>query len=249
MRRNVPSVPLDPDISAAARVLADRSRAAMLQALLDETSLPALELARRAGVGPPTATVHLTRLARAGLVVAQRRDGRRFFTLREPGRVAEAFETLARLAPDAPRPVTDGARRIAAELRRARTCYDHLAGGLGVAVADTLVARGLLGDAGCDFRPTPRGRAWLARTASIDVDDLARRPRPISRACLDWSERRHHLAGALGKAVAEWFFTERWIVRAREGRAVRVTESGTRALRELLGLAPPPSPPADGRTR
>jgi DNA-binding transcriptional ArsR family regulator len=238
MRRNAPSIPLDPDVSAAASVLADRSRAAILQALLDETSLSGTELARRAGVGPPTASAHLARLVRAGLVVVARRDGRRrCFALRDPDRIAEAFETLARLAPDRPRPLTDGARRIAAELRRARTCYDHLAGELGVVVADTLVARGLVRDASGDFRPTARGRSWLARTASIDVDELARRPRPIARACLDWSERRPHVAGALGKAVAEWFFAERWIIRARASRAVRVTDCGTRALREILGLA------------
>jgi DNA-binding transcriptional ArsR family regulator len=238
MRRNHPSHPLDPDVSAAARVLADRSRAAILQALLDETSLSGTELARRAGVGPPTASAHLARLVRAGLVVVARQEGRtRCFALRNPDRVAEAFETLARLAPDSPPPLTDGARRIAAELRRARTCYDHLAGQLGVTVADALVARGLLGRASRDFRPTARGRTWLAGNAGIDVDDLARQRRPIARACLDWSERRPHMAGALGKAVAEWFFRERWIVRARESRAVRVTDSGARALREILGLA------------
>ncbi len=237
MRRLRPPAWLDPDIAAAASLLADRSRAAMLQALLDERALPAAELARRAGVGLPTASAHLAVLVDAGLVVAEHGDGRRRFALRAPELVAEAIETLARLVPVRPPAVTEGARRVADELRRARTCYDHLAGRLGVAVAEALVTRGVLGPAGRDFRPTAAGRAWLAETAGISVAALERLRRPVARACLDWSERRPHLAGALGRAIADWLFAERWLVRAREGRAVRLTDRGAAALGQRLGLS------------
>ena len=237
MKRIRPHARLDPDIAAAARVLADRSRATMLLALLEGTSLPGAELARRAGVGPPTASAHLGVLVEAGLVVVEVTDGRRRFALRAPELVAEAIESLARLVPARPSALTEGARRIADELRWARTCYDHLAGRLGVGIAETLVARGLLGDAGRDFRPTPAGRAWLLDNAGIVVGELELLRRPLARACLDWSERRPHLAGALGRAVADWLFAERWLVRARDSRAVRLTDRGARALGERLGLA------------
>jgi DNA-binding transcriptional ArsR family regulator len=227
---------LDPDIAAVAHLFADRSRAAMLQALLDDTALPANELARRAGIGLPTASAHLAILADAGVVIAQHGASRRTFALHAPELVAEAFETLARFAPVRPHAITDGARRIAEELRRARTCYDHLAGRLGVAVAEALVARGVLGHAERDFHPTAAGRDWLVETAGISVTDLERLRRPIARACLDWSERRPHLAGALGRAIADWLFAERWLVRARNTRAVRLTDRGARALGERLGV-------------
>lgn len=235
MKRLNPPAELDPDIAAVARLFGDRSRAAMLQALLDERARTASELARHAGVGLPTASTHLAALVEAGLVVAERGDGRRRFALQAPELVAEAIEVLARLAPVRPRARLDGARRVADELRRARTCYDHLAGQLGVGLAAALVARGVLGPAGRDFQPTEAGRRWLLETAGIAVDALELLRRPLARACLDWSERRHHLAGTLGRALADWLFAERWLVRAREGRAVRLTDRGARALGERLG--------------
>ena len=219
----------DPDVPAAARLLADPSRATMLEALLDGPRT-ATELARVAGVGLPTVSAHLARLDEAGLIT--RRDGRIALASADTARLlADALEALARLAPLRAAPLDDGARRISAELRAARSCYDHLAGGLGVAVADALVAARVL--TGPDLALTRRGRDWLRD------HDLALAPssrRPASRACLDWSERRAHVAGLLGAALLHHALDQSWVLRVRGSRALRVTDRGTRGFRDLLGI-------------
>lgn len=215
-----------PDVPAAARLLADPSRAAMLEALLDGPRT-ATELARIAGVGLPTVSAHLNRLD--GLIA--RRDGRIAIASTHTARLlADAIEALARLAPQGA-PLDDGARRISDELRAARSCYDHLAGRLGVTVAEALVAARVL--AGPDFAVTRRGRAWLRDHAFV-LDPTSRRPE--TRACLDWSERRPHLAGALGASLLHRTLDDCWLVRIRKSRALRLTARGTRGFRDLLGI-------------
>jgi DNA-binding transcriptional ArsR family regulator len=220
-------------IAAFAGLLADPTRVTFLLALLDGRAWTAGELAARAGVAASTASAHLDRLVGGGLLAEQRHGRHRYVRLAGP-HVAELVEELgARVTPAPPAPTLRAANASAA-LVRGRTCYDHLAGRLGVAVTDALLSRGLL-DAGGGLALTARGAAWFDKTLGIAVDER-RGSRPIARACLDWTERRPHLAGVAGARLCLEFFERGWIDRAGHGRAVRVTPAGGPALRDLLGL-------------
>ncbi|SBT42388.1 ArsR/SmtB family transcription factor [Micromonospora narathiwatensis] len=228
-------------MAGLAALLADRTRASFCLALLDGRAWTAGELARAAGVAPSTATDHLNRLVRGGLLVEERQGRHRYVRLAGPS-VAQLVEDLAghAPAPSAP-PRTLRAASATAALAYARTCYDHLAGRLGVLVHDALLARGVLDRAG-GLAVTPDGVAWLAELA-VPVEPLRAARRPLLRDCLDWTERRPHLAGALGAALCARFLDLGWTVRGT-GRAIRVTPAGRPALASALGvdaaeLAPP----------
>lgn len=239
----------EPDLSRVAAAIGEPARAAMLAALLGGEWLPAGELARRAGISPPTASGHLTRLVAAGLVARRVAGRRREYAL--AGRdVAAALEALARIAPQrvgAAGERASGGRSAVARasseqaLRFARTCYDHLAGRLGVLLTDTLAARGLI-PASC-HDVTPRGEEWL-RGLGIDVEALRRARRTFARPCLDWSERRDHLAGAVGAALAATMLERRWLARIEGTRALRLTVRGREGLYRALGLEVEPGPAA-----
>ncbi|MBO4240184.1 ArsR/SmtB family transcription factor [Pseudonocardia alni] len=228
--------PIDPAaLAARAALLADRTRAAFCLALIDGRAWTAGELARHAGVAPSTASAHLDRLVDAGLLVAERQGRHRYLRLGGPD-VARTIETLAAGTAPAPPAPTLRASRAAARLASARTCYDHLAGALGVALFDGLVADDLLAT-GDGLALTPAGRLWFAGLAGPDA--LARRGRPVVRACLDWTERRHHLAGTAGAVLCRALFDRGWVERGRDRRSVRLTASGRTALPALVGVALP----------
>ena len=221
----------DADIAGPAALMGDRTRAQLLLALAQGHSLPASELAARARIGAPTASAHLAKLVEGGLLAVERQGRHRYYRLADPA-VAQAIEALAAIAPMR-QAATLRESVVGAALREGRTCYDHLAGRLGIALADALLACGVLERDGRAFvlgDPAP-----LARLG-IDVDALKRERRELVRACLDWSERRHHVAGALGAALARTCFDHRWIERTGSDRAVRPTAAGRRALRTELGL-------------
>ncbi len=225
----------DAQVAPVAALLADPARAAMLWALSDGRALPAGELARVARVGAPTASAHLARLAAGGLLSCERHGRHRYYRLANADVVA-ALEALAAVAAPAPAP-TPREAHAAGAVRLARTCYDHLAGALGVRVTEALVAQGALVLDGRAYHVTDAGRARLAGLG-VDVAAVeaaaARTRRPLTRACLDWSERRYHLAGALGAALADRVLAVGWVVRVPASRALRVTNEGRRALaREL----------------
>jgi DNA-binding transcriptional ArsR family regulator len=223
----------DADLASIGSLLADDARALMLLALLGGDAISAGELARLAGVSPSGATAHLRRLRDGGLVTDEVDGRHRFFRLRD-AELAEALEALARVAP--PRAARTLRQSQAAQaLKHARTCYDHLAGELGVALTDALVDRRLIarGD-GC-FSVSPAGASWLAELG-VDVGELARERRTFARACLDWSERRPHVAGSLGAALAGVFFARGWVRRLPGGRAVSVTPAGRSWLDRELSL-------------
>ena len=202
------------DVAAA---IADRTRARMLEELLAGPPLPAGALAVRVGVAPSTVSGHLARLEATGLVTVTSVGRRREAQLAGP-HVAEALEALRRLAGDDPRPI--GLREVngRAALREARSCYDHLAGRAGVALADDLVARGALTEAFA----VPDGAGDYYRDAfGIDIAALPGR-RPLVRACADWTERRPHVAGALGAALLDSMLSRGWLVRRPDGRALNV---------------------------
>ncbi|QRX92775.1 MULTISPECIES: ArsR/SmtB family transcription factor [Streptomyces] len=234
-----PGPPVAPDhsheLSRLAALLADRTRAAFCLALLDGRAWTAGELAAYARVAPSTASEHLSRLIDGGLLVERRQGRHRYVQLAGP-RVAELLESVtAHLDPPATAPRGLRAATASAALARGRTCYDHLAGRLGVALTDAMAVRGLLDQDG-GFALTDTGREWFEGALGIPSDALRAGRRPQARGCLDWTERRQHLAGTAGARLCERLLERRWIRRIGTGRAVRLTPEGTTALRELLGL-------------
>ena len=224
-----------PDMAAIARLLGEPARMAMLEALLDGGTKSGRELAKAAKVAPSTASEHLAQLQDAGLVTAAPNGRKRAYSLSGPP-VAEALEALGELAP--PKPPRSLREATTAQLHReARTCYDHLAGSLGVAVCDALVAREWLDPADGGWTVTARGVQSFGEL-DVGIEELRQGRRPLTRVCVDWSERRPHLAGALGAALATSLFQRRWIERRPGVRAVAVTEPGRAGLAEWLGVVP-----------
>jgi DNA-binding transcriptional ArsR family regulator len=223
-----------------AALTGDPARASMLHALLDGRALTARELADVAGVAPQTASGHLSRMTAIGLLRVEKQGRHRYHRLASApvARMLESImEVAAELTPNRTR-FTIGPRDLA--LRRARTCYDHFAGQLGVALADALIAQGhleLTSDAGI---LTESGLAFFGRVG-IDIEPLlARRTkrsgRVLCRPCLDWSERRLHLAGAVGAAICAHSFDHGWTRRLDNSRAVRITPKGERVFREKFAV-------------
>jgi DNA-binding transcriptional ArsR family regulator len=221
-----------PVVTDVAALLGDPSRAAMLDALMDGDARPAGELARRAGVAPSTASEHLMRLVEGRLLVVEPRGRERRYRLASAD-VTEVLEALSRLGSEAPVNSLRAAGRTEA-LRAARTCYDHLAGRFGVAVTEALVARDVLDIRDGSFELTDDGEVFLVNLG-VDVAGARAHKRVFARACLDWSERRPHLAGALGAALADAALDQGWVRRRPNDRALRVTPKGAAELRELLG--------------
>ncbi|HEY7201825.1 MAG TPA: winged helix-turn-helix domain-containing protein [Candidatus Dormibacteraeota bacterium] len=221
-----------PDLAPIGALLGEPRRAAILAELMDGRPLTAGELAARAGVSPSTASSHLARLVQGGLLSVVREGRHRHYRLAGP-RVAAALETLAALAPPSP-PADPFDREVLSGLRFARTCYGHLAGRLGVAVRDRLVERRLLVPDGIEHRVTPAGEEWFAGLG-VDLGAARRARRSFARSCVDWTERRPHLAGAVGDALLAALLERDWIRRRAGERAVDLTEAGARGLAATLG--------------
>ena len=228
------SIAETPDLAALAALLADRTRATICMALLDGGAWTASELAEYAAVAPSTTTEHLNLLVAGGLLAEERRGRRRYVRLAGPG-TAEALENLAGLAPYRPVPIrslAEAHQRRA--LHHARTCYDHIAGALGVAIAETMTERGLLAR---DYGPvlTCAGADWLAGVGIPDAGPSDAH-RAHVRTCLDWTVRRHHLSGAVGAALCRHALEREWIVKTPATRILTVTEAGRQAFRKHLDL-------------
>jgi DNA-binding transcriptional ArsR family regulator len=222
------------NIAAVAELISDPSRAAMLDALMGKQALPAGELARRAGIAPQTASTHLSKLVDGGLLLLIRQGRHRYYQLASAD-VARALEALATIAPTAE--VHSQRESLAVEqLRSARTCYDHLAGKLGIQLIQALHDHNILQFEEQDrrYRVTEEGTRFLTQFG-IDLEQLQELRRAFALPCLDWSERRYHLAGALGAAFADRFFQLGWIERLPAGRAVRLTESGRAGFTKMFG--------------
>lgn len=220
-------------MAEVAALIGDPVRAGMLAALGDGSARPAGELARIGGVGAATASRHLARLVEGGLLRVEALGRHRYFRLADPG-VGEALEALSRLAP--PRSAPAARSLVPEPLRAARMCYDHLAGALGVAFADRLLAKKLLRRDGAAFALTGGSVRGFARLG-VDVPALAAGRRPLLKACLDWSERREHLGGALGAALTHALLERDWLRRVRDSRALLLTRSGEAGLARTLGLS------------
>jgi len=222
-------------LAHVAAVIGDVARANILSALMDGRALAAGELAWYAGVTAQTTSGHLTKLVEAQLIVVEKQGRHRYYRLAS-AEVAQALEALMAVAAQGPRRHRPIGPRDEA-LRAARVCYDHLAGRLGVALADGLRARGHVVLADGAGAVTSEGRQFLAGFG-IDLPDGPPSGRPLCRTCLDWSERRPHLAGRLGAALYSRCTELGWLERAKDSRAVRVTVKGRSGLAETFDISP-----------
>jgi DNA-binding transcriptional ArsR family regulator len=221
-------------IAETASLFADPARTAMLVALLDGQSLPASELALRARVSAQAASMHLGKLL-AGRLVTMNRFGRhRYYRLAGPD-VAAAIEAMGTLC-NAIRPIQAPADGSTVPIRIARTCYDHLAGKVAVQVCESLQERKLLVPVDDTFRLTARGERWF-KEFGIDLNSLrANRKRPLVRKCLDWTERKFHVAGTTGAALLDLFRKREWIRREAGSRVVTITGNGKVSFQRHFGI-------------
>ena len=223
-----------PDVADLATLIGDRTRTTMLLALMSGRTLTATELARAADVSKPTASAHLAKLSAAGMIAVQRSGRHRLVRLANAD-VAHLVESLVRLAHRGGSGRAPSVRPIDPAFRKARVCYDHLAGDLGVMLLDSLVHRDLVMLRGRRVAVTERGRDWLG-AFGIDVSALERQRRPMALACLDWSVRRYHLAGAVGASLLDQFLTLGWARRHRDSRTLTFSAAGERQLRTRFPL-------------
>src|SRR5260370_2981333 len=228
------------DFAEIGALIGDPARANILAALMDGRAWTAGELAYLAGVAPQTASGHLAKLAGANLLALAKQGRHRYYRLASPlvGRMLEGILAVAAVQLPPRRRLPSG---IEEQMRTARTCYDHIAGRLGVGIADALIAGGHVVLAEDGGEVTPAGAAFLA---GLGVELAVRKgsTRAFCRACLDWSERRPHIAGAVGAALCGRFLDLGWIERRRDTRALTITAEGRRGFGETFGLHFPPTP-------
>ncbi|HLH90593.1 MAG TPA: helix-turn-helix transcriptional regulator [Xanthobacteraceae bacterium] len=223
-----------PQIAEVASLVGDPARASMLVALLGGRALTATELAHAAGVSPQTTSGHLAKLHAANLLGLMKQGRHRYYRLAGPhvAQMLEGIMNVALLGPPRFQPKT----RLDEQMRHARTCYDHFAGTLGVGLADRMTERELLvlGDEAGEV--TPAGLDFLGKLG-VDFAAARARRRVFCRPCIDWTERRPHIGGAVGAALAQRCFDLKWVERVRDSRALRITPAGRRALMEHFALA------------
>lgn len=223
---------LGPNIAAVAAMVGDPARANMLTALLNGAALTASELALEANVTKQTASSHLSKLVGAGLIAVEAQGRHRYYRLADAD-VAGLLETLMGVAARAKALRTRPGPKEPA-LRHARLCYDHLAGDLGVALFDAFIKnKWMLPGPEKTFSLTRLGRIKV-QTFGVDIEDIEQGARPICRACLDWSVRRHHLAGALGAAILDAIFERRWAEQRGQSRVLDFTRAGEAGLKRTF---------------
>ncbi|HLS56379.1 MAG TPA: winged helix-turn-helix domain-containing protein [Zeimonas sp.] len=220
-----------PSIARVAALIGDHARAEVLTALMADRALTATELAGTAGVTKQTISAHLAKLLDAGLITVDHQGRHRYFRLADPD-VASLLESLMGVA------FRTGAVRVRSSprepaLRKARVCYDHLAGELGVMAYESLLAQRVFRTGPEGLQLTKVGAGWFS-SLGIDPGVAAAQRRAFCRPCLDWGERRHHLGGALGTALLERLYELGWARRARGSRVVTFTPKGEQAFRSLF---------------
>ena len=221
------------EIAQVASLIGDVSRANILSALMDGRALTALELSLSANVTPQTASSHLAKLTDANLLAVEKQGRHRYYRLSSP-QVARTLEAVMALTAYSP-PRYRASSKLDDDLRTVRSCYDHLAGRIGVAIADSLIDQGHIafdGDAG---EVTGSGMEFFA-AMGIDLTTPIKGRRIFCRPCLDWSERRSHLAGRVGAAIASHCIDKKWLSRKRDSRALTITREGERMLPKAFGI-------------
>jgi len=237
LARTSPALPSGVSMAEIGALVGDPARANMLTALMNGESLTASDLAWHAGVTPQTASGHLARMTEAELIKVTAQGRHRYYKLASP-RVAQMLESIFLVAADQTMPRRRIPSYVDTVMRDARTCYDHLAGRLGVAVADALVKRRcvMLDDEAAVL--TRRGHRFF-EALGVDLEAIGRKRRCFCRVCVDLTERRPHLAGAVGAAFCAHCFEAGWISRVKDSRGVAVTQKGSAGLLEVLGIEIP----------
>jgi DNA-binding transcriptional ArsR family regulator len=222
-------------VSTTANLLGDPGRAAILLRLMNGTALPAGELAMVANVSPQTASEHLAKLLQGRLLIVERQGRHRYYRLAS-SQVADALESLLVLTAPQRDPDVKGAKASSGTLEHARTCYGHLAGWLGVRVAESLRERAFIKENNAKtYAVTPSGREWFeALKIKGPASTIAQKN--LVRRCLDWTERRHHIAGTLGCAMYKRFRELRWLLPVRDTRVLRITLEGRAQFWKLLRI-------------
>jgi DNA-binding transcriptional ArsR family regulator len=222
-------------IASVAELIGEPARAAVLVALLDGRSLTAGELALIANVSAQSASAHLAKMVAGGLLKARSSGRHRYYGLAGPD-VAHAMEALGAIA-TVPRPSAAPQSQNDLEIRKARSCYDHLAGRIAVEIVNALETSKVIRISGDrDYELGRNGRRWFSNLG-IDTDALRRSRRSFARQCLDWTEGRPHLAGALGAELCARTLALGWFAKQRNKRALRVTHKGTRELHARFGIS------------
>ncbi|MBO8156955.1 MAG: helix-turn-helix transcriptional regulator [Bacillaceae bacterium] len=224
---------VNPNVSSIASLISEPSRAAILLALLDGTYRPASELAYMAGITPQTASFHLKKMLDVNVVTMQKQGRHHYYAIKNY-EVAKVLESLLALAPQPEIKSLNHSEENKA-IRSARTCYDHLAGNLGVQITHAMLKNGILKDGDKEFEVTDKGEAFFIRLG-IDISSLKQIRRSFSHKCLDWSERQYHLAGSLGYALLNKMLEDGWINRVADTRAVKVSALGKKEIEKNFGI-------------
>ncbi len=217
-------------VEGLAALLASPPRRRMLEVLLDGHPRSATELAIISGVAFNTASTHLGRLVESGFVSFERDGRHRFYRISEP-QISDVIETMYESLPGLSKPPA----RPLTEIEAARTCYDHLAGRLGSSLTCAMISRGYLAPHEKEFLLSEEGRSFCSGLG-IDLEAVTRQRRMFARRCLDWTDKRDHLGGALGAALTRRYFAMEWLRPGSRPRLVRVTPHGARAFRKHLGV-------------
>ena len=232
-RRYSPAMSLNPNIAEIAALIGDPARTNILAALMDGRALTATELAYVARVSPQTTSGHLAKLTLANLLTVEKQGRHRYYRIASPliGQMLESIMVVAgnQIALRPPR-----SSRLDADMRMARTCYDHLAGRLGVAVADALLGNGHVAFVQDGGEVTPSGFAFFS-SLGINLDGREKTRRVFCRPCLDWSERRPHIAGSVGARLCEHYLAQGWIRRLDSTRALNITPLGRHGFAQCFG--------------
>jgi DNA-binding transcriptional ArsR family regulator len=219
-----------------ASLIGEPVRATMLWNLLDGKAFTATELAIQADVSPQSASMHLNKLVQADLLTVESQGRHRYYRFSKP-EVAYVIEAMINLLPeDKGKNKSDENLKITSGIKYCRTCYDHLAGKIGVAITDQLLKQKIIRVTGKEYDITPAGAKWFL-TLGIQIADLQNERRVFARQCLDWSERRHHLAGTLGAALLHQLLTLGWIRKVKDSREVTITAKGQAGLYKMLKLS------------
>ncbi|KPD10048.1 ArsR family transcriptional regulator [Aneurinibacillus migulanus] len=221
----------NPNVGIVAALVSEASRAAILTVLLDGRFHPASELAYMAGITPQTASFHLTKMVNANIVTVEKQGRHRYYGIQNQ-EVAQVMESFLSIAPQIEIKSLKHALEDKA-MRFARTCYDHLAGNLGVQLADFLIKADIICEENDEYAVTEKGEKFFT-AFQIDLKKIRSKRRSFSHKCLDWSERRHHLAGALGNALLERLLELNWIQRLPKTRAIKITPNGKKGFKEIF---------------
>ncbi|KEO79698.1 winged helix-turn-helix domain-containing protein [Paenibacillus polymyxa] len=221
------------NVAMIASLVSEPSRAAILTALLDGRFHTASELAHMAGIKPQTASFHLAKMTEAHVVTVEKQGRHRYYGIQDP-EVAQVMESFLSIAPPVPIKSFKQASENEA-IRLARTCYDHVAGQLGVQLMNFFMQKGILSEDQDGLHITDQGETFFT-DFQIDLTKTRQKRRSFSHKCLDWSERRHHLAGALGSAILDRLFELHWIERLPTTRAIRITAEGKRGFKEIFSI-------------